>query len=97
MNIADLRRLEIDWELTGLLGTHASRSVVADQPGQRGQQRAVMIQRFGHLVVETLVVLAFDAVGREMNSLGDQYSGAGAAVIVAELHLGYRDGKPGYA
>ena len=58
---------------------------------------AVVIQGFGHFVVEALVVVAFDSSVAVADSLSDQYSGAGAAVIVAELHLGYRDGKPGYA
>jgi len=69
----------------------------AREAGQRGEQRAVVIQGFGHFVVEALVVVALDSLVAIAYSLGDEHSGAGTAVIVGELHLGYRDGKLGYA
>ena len=56
-----------------------------------------MIHGFGHLVVEALVVVALDPLVAMAYSFSDEYSGAGTAVIVGELHLGYRDGKLGYA
>ena len=43
------------------------------------------------------MVLAFDAVGREMNSLGDQYPGTRVAVIVGELDGRHCDREPGCA
>jgi hypothetical protein len=93
-SFTDLCRLEVDRELTGQPGRQAPGSVVADKPGQRRQQRAVVVQWFGHLIVEALVVLALDAVGSETDSLADQYSGAGVAVVIGELGGGYGDREP---
>lgn len=65
----------------------------AGKPRQRGQQRAVVLEGFGHLVIETLVVLTLEPVAAEADSLGDQQAGAGGAVIVGELRAGYGDGE----
>ncbi len=92
--LADLCRLEINRELTGLLGTQASGTVVPGKAGQRGQQRAVVIQWFGHLVVEALVILALDTVVPEPDLLGDQDSGTGVAVVVGELSAGHGNPEP---
>ena len=61
--------------------------------GQRREQRAVVLYWFGHFVVEALMVLPFDPVLTEWDSLSDEDSGAGLAVIVGELHAWHRDGE----
>jgi hypothetical protein len=67
--------------------------VGAGEAGQRGQPCAIVLQRFGHLVVEALVIVALDSVVAELDSFSDYYSGAALPVVVAELHVGYCDGE----
>ncbi len=81
----DLCGLHVEREVRVRSAGSAPGPVAAGEAGQRGDQRAVVLQRFGHLVVEALVVLALDTVGAELDSLGDQQSGAGVAVVVGEL------------
>jgi hypothetical protein len=59
--------------------------VGAGEAGHGGERRAIVRKRFGHLIIEALVVLAFDSVVAETDSLSDQYSGAGLAVVVTEI------------
>src|SRR5262249_44456893 len=79
------------------LAGKAPGSVSAGKSGEGSEQRPIVFKRFGHLVVEALVVLKFYSVAAEPDSLGDQYPCAGLAVVVAEQRAGYRIRKAGYA
>jgi hypothetical protein len=81
--------------MCGQIGRQAPGSVRAGKSRDCGQQRAIVLNRFGHLIVEALVVLTLDSVVIESDSLADQYAGAGLAVVVTEQHAGYRDRESG--
>jgi hypothetical protein len=57
----------------------------------RGKQRSIVLQRLRHIVVQALVILAFDSVAAKRDSLGDQYSRAALEVVIAEQCRGHRD------
>ena len=64
------------------VGGKAPGSVGTGQAGECRQQRAVVLERFGHLVVEAFVVLGFGSVVAEPDPFGDQDPCAGLAVVV---------------
>jgi hypothetical protein len=82
------RGLHIQREVCGQVSRQAPGPVGAGEAGDGGQQRAIVLQRLGHLVIEALVVLAFDSVVVKLDSFGDQQSRAGPALVVAEEHGG---------
>ncbi len=56
-SLSHRRRLHVQREVRGQVGRQAPGSVRAGQAGDGGEQRAVVLNRLGHLVVEALVVL----------------------------------------
>ncbi len=83
--------LQVDGELACEPLRQPPGSMRSREAADGAQQRAVVIDGSGHLVVEALVVLLFDPVGAELDSLADQDSGAGVTVVVAELGARHRD------
>ena len=75
------------------MGRETTGLVRAGKPCESDQQDLVMSQGVRHLVVEALVVLAFDPADTERNTLGDQQSRPGFAMVVGELTGRHRDGK----
>jgi hypothetical protein len=85
----------IDRELLGQPCGKSARPMGARKPGDGGEQRAVMLERIGHLIIQTLAVLRLDSVDTELDPLTDQHTRAGIAVIVGELDARHGDGKAG--
>ena len=67
----------------------------ACEAGDRGKQRAVVLIRFGHLIVEALVVLSLGPVVAEQDPFGDHYSRAAVAVVVGKLRARHGDRELG--
>src|SRR6185437_13215231 len=86
--------LQVDRKFVGQVSRHPSRHVGARKAGEGGEQRTVVVDRPRHLVVETLVILPFDPVGAELDSLADQNAGGGLRVVVGILGTRYGDRKP---
>ena len=86
--LTDRRRLHVDRELLGG-GRKTTGPVGADEPGEVQEQRPVVLERLGHLVVQALVVLSLDPVGPKGFA---QRSGfrSRVAVVVGELSGGPR-------
>jgi hypothetical protein len=85
----------IDRELLGQPCGKSARPMGARKPGDGGEQRPVMLERIGHLIIQTLAVLRLDSVDTELDPLTDQHTRAGIAVIVGELDARHGDGKAG--
>ena len=60
--VAHRRGLHVQWKIGDQVGRQAPGSVRAGQASDGGEQRAIVLQRLGHLVVEALVILTFDSI-----------------------------------
>ena len=56
-------RLHVNREVLGQARGQVSGLVGPREPGDCGEQRAVVLVRFGHLVVQAFVVLPLDSIG----------------------------------
>ncbi|MCY1547163.1 hypothetical protein D9M68_832010 [compost metagenome] len=67
--------------------------MLAGQPRQSVDQRLIVFQRRGQLVVQALVLVRFDAAAAEGDAFGDQQTAAGGCVIVGEVAAWHPDRK----
>ena len=86
--------LQVDREVVGQVGLQPSGSVGARQPGDGAQQRPIVVGGLRHLVVEAFVILPFDSIGAESDSLADQNARACLRVVVGEQGMRHCDREP---